>query len=351
MRIAYSCAGEGLGHAARLIALAPFLEERYEMIYFIPSHLRRFIRDTLPAGRFEDLPYFAFEKKQDRICWWSTAQKTIPQLLDFPRVVNSFAEKLKREQVQALISDYDPYLSWAGKMSGIPVFQMNHPGIISKTLVLNPLGWMPALTSLFLEGPWTERVHISFFYGDIGPLYRASLFKYPIDDQGYLLVYLKPSYREPVLQILQKNPNIRYRLFPSRGENFEEALSGCTAVLSSAGHQIIAEALALSKPILVIPQKGQWEQWLNARMLHRTGKGAWTSLSRLGKDLPRFMNELEKYRVPCPLPPGFTLEDGTKSLLERIDSFIQRNRVSVRAFQRTIQRSHPWKSTYPILDR
>ena len=321
------------------------------MIYFVPPHLRRFIQDKIPFGRFEDLPHFAFEKKEDRVRFWATAKKTVPKLFSFPNAVKRYGDRLKELQVQAVISDYDPYLSWAGRMAGIPVFQMNHPGIIARTVVLNPMGWLPALTSLFLEGPWTDRVHISFFSGDVGPLYRRSLFQYPLRDEGYLLVNLKPSYREPVLRILREFPNVRFRLFPAAGENFDEALAGCTAVLSSAGHQIISEALVLSKPILVIPQKGQAEQWLNAKMLRRTGRGNFTTLSRLKRDLPRFIEQLDMYRVPKPLPPGFTLQDGTKALLERINEFLKQNRIPTNVPRLIPTHTKPWKSIYPILDR
>jgi len=82
----------------------------------------------------------------------------------------------------------------AGKRAGIPVLQINHPGIISRTFPLNPFLWIPALVSIFLEGPWTERIHVSFFHGDVGPLFRPSLFEHSLRDEGYILVNLKPAY-------------------------------------------------------------------------------------------------------------------------------------------------------------
>ncbi|MFQ3620423.1 MAG: glycosyltransferase family protein [Spirochaetales bacterium] len=354
MRIAYSCAGEGLGHAARLVALSPYLEERYKVFYFVPSHLHGFIQEKVGFSPIEDLPYFRFVKEADRVRWLATAFETVPRLIQFPQEVEKLVRKLKKFRIQGVITDYDPYLAWAGKLAGIPVLQLNHPGIIARKVSFHPLSWLPALTSLFLEGPWTERMHISFFLGDVGPLFRESLFRYPVRDEGYLLVNLKSSYRAPVLKVLEKYPGIPYRLFPNKGENFEEALAGCRAVLSSAGHQIIAEALVLSKPILVIPQKGQWEQQLNASMLKKTRKGEVTSLKRLEQDLPQFLSRLEEYRSVNTLPLGFTLKDGTKDLVERIEAFFSQNCTgTAKGFLKPsqvgkIHKTTPWKSIYPL---
>jgi len=325
IRVAYSCAGEGFGHAARLVALAPLLEERYEMYYFVPEGLKRFITGKLPRFTSYPLPHFSFVKKEDRVQWFATFLKTIPQLIHFGKEVETLEIMLQKLGIQAVLSDYDPYLAWAGKRAGIPVLQINHPGIISRTFPLNPFLWIPALVSIFLEGPWTERIHVSFFHGDVGPLFRPSLFKHSLRDEGYILVNLKPAYREPVLRVLRGMKGIQYRVFPSKDGNFEEALAGCTAVLSSAGHQIISEALHLGKPILVIPQKGQYEQQLNARMLRKTNKGTFTTLSRLKKDLPAFLSRLDVHRNVSTLPKGFTLEDGTGDLLRRIDSFLRKH--------------------------
>lgn len=324
IRIAYSCAGEGFGHAARLVALAPLLEERYEMHYFVPEGLKRFLEEKLPSFTFYPLPHFSFVKKEDRVQWIATSFKTVPQLIHFRAEVKKLQTNLRKLRIQAVLSDYDPYLSWAAKGAGIPVMQINHPGIISRSFPINPFGWIPALVSLFLEGPWTERIHISFFQGDVGPLFRHSLFKYPIADGGYVLVNLKPAYRDPVLGVLRSMSGIQYKVFPTKDGNFEEALAGCSAVLSSAGHQIITEALILGKPILVIPQKGQYEQQLNAWMLKQTKKGTFTTISRLRKDLPAFLKKLDEYRNVSTLPKGFTLKDGTRDLLYRIDEFLRK---------------------------
>lgn len=138
------------------------------------------------------------------------------------------------------------------------------------------------------------------------------------------MVNLKDSLRPVVLPILDAM-NLRYLLVPDRRVDFERALAACPCVLSTAGHQIIAECIALNKPIMVIPQRGQWEQQLNAEMLEKTGKGRSTTIERLGSDLVEFMRALERYRSSR-IPAGFTFADDRKSILRGIEAFLRRYR-------------------------
>jgi len=160
-----------------MVALAPLLEERYEMYYFVPEGLKQFITGKLPRFTSYPLPHFSFVKKEDRVQWFATFLKTIPQLIHFGKEVETLEILLRRLEIQAVLSDYDPYLAWAGKRAGIPVLQINHPGIISRTFPLNPFLWIPALVSIFLEGPWTERIHVSFFPWRCGPPVSAFLIR------------------------------------------------------------------------------------------------------------------------------------------------------------------------------
>ena len=145
---------------------------------------------------------------------------------------------------------------------------------------------------------------------------------FPVHDAGYLLFYMQEPYRREVARVLSRFPDLPVRMFPSPGENFEEALAGCRAVVASAGHQIIAESIRLGKPILVVPRKGQWEQTINARMLEKTGAGAWTTTKDLRRDLPLFLESLRSYsRIPD-MPQGFTVNDGIGELERRIRRFL-----------------------------
>jgi UDP:flavonoid glycosyltransferase YjiC (YdhE family) len=327
MRIAYSCAGEGFGHAARLVVMGPRLAARHEILYCVPEEVRPFLERKMPGFTARAIPCLAFAKRRDRIELFRTVRDNLPRLLRFPFTVRRLAAWLRAAGVQAVVSDFDPFLAWAGRAAGLPVFQFNHPGIVADCMGWHPLSWIQALAAKFLEGPWTERAHISFYKSPIGPLFRPAIFRHPVSQGGHILVNLtKESYRRPVLGLLRgRHPGLEIRVFPDPAADFEASLASCRAVISSAGHQMIAEALALGKPVLALPQRGQWEQTLNARMLAATGRGMASSLGRLEADLPRFLAGLEAMAAwRNPLPAGFTVDDGTERLERRIVAFLAR---------------------------
>jgi hypothetical protein len=313
MKIAYSCAGEGMGHAARMVCLGPWLEQRFEVIYYVPASVRSYVEARLPGRQFRDLPWFQFEKKGDRVLYWKTFFQSLRQSFSMVTEVLRLSRALDDEGVTAVLSDYDPYLAWAGRQRRRKVVQFNHPGVILKHFSFDPRCWAAALVGLLMEGPWTTRVHVSFYDGDVGPLIRPELLAKPKSRTGPWLLHLKEEYRPLVLPALERAGLVPYDLFPRKGGDFDAALARSRGVISSAGHQIISEALVLGKPILVVPQRGQYEQTLNAKKLARARRGVRASLLTLEKDLIRYKNWAEKYA-----PLGSPWKDETARAVEQI---------------------------------
>jgi hypothetical protein len=324
MRIAYSCAGEGLGHATRTAVLGPQLRKSHDIVYFIPEIVKGFASSRIGEARYEPIPHFAFIKRGERVRLIATILGAIPLAIAFPFVLIRLARKLRRLRIDAVISDFDPFLPWAARIAGIPILQINHPGIVQRFFSLHPQAFLTSLASRLLEGPWNERIHVSFYGGDVGPIIRQEIFSRPISDQGFILLNLKPCLRPLILPMLERT-GLPYRLFPDPRGDFISSLAACSCVLSTAGHQIIAESIALNKPILVVPQAGQWEQQLNARMLDRSGKGRSTTVAGLEEDLPAFLASLEGYRSSL-LPPLFTVADSSREILGRIEDYLDRVR-------------------------
>lgn len=295
MKIAYSCAGEGLGHAARMVCLGPLLEQTFEVIYYVPSSVRAYVEGRLPGRVFRPLPWFDFEKKGDRVLYWATFLRSLRRSASMVADVLALARDLASEGIDAVVSDYDPYLAWAARVNGLRTVQFNHPGIVGRRLTFDPRCWAAALVGFLMEGPWHKRLHVSFYLGDIGPLIRPELLARPRSRKGPWVLHLKPEYRAPVLAALERAGITDYELFPRKGGDFDGALARARGVISSAGHQIISEALVLGKPILVLPQTGQYEQALNAKMLTRAGRGMRSSLLTIDNDLLRFRSWAEKY--------------------------------------------------------
>ena len=327
MRIAYSCAGEGFGHAARMVALYEDLSARHELSLFVPDSVRSFVerrisgrgRGIFAVPKIGAVPCFSFVKDGNAVNFLSTAAAGFHTALGFPSSVTELAQALLESGTEAVLSDFEPFLPIAARVAGIPVVQMNHPGIVERFIDADPRSWTAAFVSLLMQGPWDRRVFVSFYCGDVGPVLRPSLASRKVEDRGFLAVNLKEESRPVLLPAFASLRGMPWRLFPAPGADFDEALATCTAVVAGAGHQTLSEALVLGKPVLAIPQEGQHEQLLNARMLERTGRGTWCPARDLPSALPRFLERLEDYRCRSEIPAGFDFTDSRAALVSTLN--------------------------------
>jgi uncharacterized protein (TIGR00661 family) len=114
----------------------------------------------------------------------------------------------------------------------------------------------------------------------------------PEVDEASVVVYLSPygplpQTLEQVVGILSAVRGVRFtvftkapitaaadnvEVFPFDRVAFTKALGSCSAVVSTAGHQLLSECLYLGKPVLVVPFD-VYEQQFNAMMVARLGIG------------------------------------------------------------------------------
>jgi UDP:flavonoid glycosyltransferase YjiC (YdhE family) len=84
-------------------------------------------------------------------------------------------------------------------------------------------------------------------------------------------------------------------------EAFVDDLARCRALVTTAGNQVVGEALHLGKPVLALPEPGNWEQGLNGFFLERMGVGACASMHTLrSKAIREFLSRLDAFRAAMP---------------------------------------------------
>jgi Glycosyl transferase family 1 len=125
-----------------------------------------------------------------------------------------------------------------------------------------------------------------------------------------VVVYLKRAcYLNRLLPALLANPGRRFRIFsdwahdtydgeipthvellPVHRYGFLTALSEAHSLITTAGNQVIGEAIYLGKPVFAFPEPDVLEQELNAAALQRSGFGESCELHALsGERLHRFL--------------------------------------------------------------
>lgn len=133
-RIGFSLAGEGRGHAARVVALSQILRDRYDITYFCPEPARDFILKHIPDAVIEPVPALNFVKNGHGIDYLRTLFNTFTNISSLKRDVFNLTMKMKAWNLSALVSDFEPYASWAAAGCNVPVLNLNHPGVIMKFL-------------------------------------------------------------------------------------------------------------------------------------------------------------------------------------------------------------------------
>lgn len=295
MKITIAINGEGRGHFSRALAIAEFLVTRHEVSFYVPEHLIKELSERFPGHKVRAIPYFAFIHRGFRIDYLETAIANMGLVFGVKRISEEIARELRREKTQMILSDFEPFSSRAAKMLGIPVLQLNHPGIVTRIREFSPASIVASLVSRYMMAYSDKTVICSFFDGDVGPIIREELRNKKISRGGYFVVYQKPQYEAILSPVIERIGMDRFKVFPDARLDYATALAGCAGLIAPAGHQSISEALALGKPVFAIPVKGQYEQELNARKLRESGFGDYCYGRDLHSRLPRFIAEISRY--------------------------------------------------------
>ena len=82
----------------------------------------------------------------------------------------------------------------------------------------------------------------------------------------------------PIRRRFEQRGQFRFRQL---SPEFVHDLAHCDRLVASAGHQLICEAHFFQKPLLAVPEPGQYEQHINAWYVQRNGLGMQCRADRL----------------------------------------------------------------------
>jgi len=124
--------------------------------------------------------------------------------------------------------------------------------------------------------------------------------------------FATPAYPEDYPNIVFKQPSVLH---------FLDDLARSSAVICTAGFTLISEAMYLGKPVLVVPNRGVFEQTLNALFLSQSGLGAAVMDRPVSSDdVQRFIERRENYEARISSHPT----SGNKEAVECIESVLSR---------------------------
>ena len=349
----------GRGHLTRILALSERMREigkseeaslpeagGFEPVFWCPEKYHREIRLAFPEASIFSIPYYKIVLDGNRIDVLRTGISNAEHIPEIRGYSSEIADQLRLARVTSLVSDFEPFAARAARIAGIPIVQLNHPGVVLKSPSLLPDALIAKAVALGMMGEYDQRIISSFYHGDVGPIIRKELRDILPKRGSYYVVYLKDDMRDQVLDYLESHSPLPYYLFPHSERDFVDYLAGSGGVITNSGHQLISEALHLGKPCFTLPLEGQYEQRLNARMLEATGRGISASPAKLSSRLVEFFRLSERYLSHHPFgtttqseenkeeeredvaqPADFILHDDSKRAARLVFRFASRNRA------------------------
>lgn len=327
MRIAYGVMGYGRGHATRSAAILSALEQRHDVHVFCGGDAYQALHGRFPVTEIATLGYVY--NAAGRLSMGKTLVRNTRMTADLlfrGSVLRKVMAQLEAFAPDIVISDSEAWTHRAAEALGIPRIGFDHVGVMAYCRPAMPLqDWWHSrrdvlVYNLFMGHP--DRVMVSSFYTAplrrqdtvrIGPVLREEVLQVEASKAGHILVYLNKGRHQftpalkAALQALER-PVVIYgtphtghvgnlQFEPLGTTTFLRHLASCDMLISTAGHQLLSEAIYYQKPVLAIPEDVV-EQRLNASELERLGVGEQAALYTLTTErIQAFLAQKETYRV------------------------------------------------------
>jgi len=324
-KLLYGVHGYGRGHAARAQAVLPKLAQVYEILVLAGDEAYDQLRDSYPVRRIPVLRYH--HDRRGRRSALLTVKRNISAMLDLllgGAIFQMVRDEIRRFDPEVVLSDSEAWTHHAAKDLGIPRISFDHYGVMvhcrpEMSRRERFVGWMESLMYRRLVcNP--ERIIVSAFYDApprragvrvVGPILREPVRQGLPSTGEYLLAYFSnasANYTPQIEQALKSLPcpvkiygagrrdvdgNLEF--CPVGDLPFVRDLAGCRAVFSTAGNQLISEAVHFGKCVLVMPEDSL-EQQLNARIVHAWRIGMRTTKAEVSAELLRsFLSRADEF--------------------------------------------------------
>jgi uncharacterized protein (TIGR00661 family) len=356
MRILYGVFGYGRGHATRALSVLPELRRRHDVVILAGGDAYDAIAPEHPALRVPTLRYeYGVDGKRSLS---RTLGENLSHVADITLGGSGYSEVvrvIRDVRPEVALCDAEPWSHAAAARLGVPRISFDHFGILA--YCRPPIPWTDRLRSFrdvlayrALMGT-PDRIIVSSFYDGgardsrirfVGPLLRDEVLRRRPTRGPHLLVYfnrgdyqltprIESALRSLSLPVIVygtpyrgTDGNVTFRA-PSNGP-FLDDLASCRAVFSTAGNQLVGEALWFDKPMLVMPEHTV-EQRLNASAVDRLGIGQKVNHTDVtAAIIERFLAEERRFCGAM----GRAVRDGRADALVAIEGFARELRAAGR---------------------
>jgi uncharacterized protein (TIGR00661 family) len=331
--IVYGLAGEGRGHATRVRTVVEALRAEHRFVIYAPGDAYAMLAPIYAGSdvTVEHLPglHFAYDAR-NAVSPWRTAGAVAAYAARLPALVARLARDLERVRPVLAITDFEPALPRAAARLGVPVVSLDHQhflttsdfsglppalrlraGALGRIVALYDVARAATIVSSFCSPPLRAGLARTLA---VGPLLRPAVLAARPEHGAHLVVYLRKfaspqaidalaacgrDVRVYGLGVRPRCGNVRFHAVDER--RFLEDLAGADALVTTAGNQLLGEALYLRKPVLALPEPGNAEQRIHAHLLAAGGAGEWLDFARFDAPaLATFLRRVDGYRAAIP---------------------------------------------------
>jgi len=328
-KILYGVAGEGRGHAMRARAIVESLRAEHDIVIYAPEYayelLAAVYQDSDVAVRRIPGLCFHYDSRY-RLDYWKTGWPTLRYVVGVRYLIRRLQRDIEAEQPELVITDFEPSLPRAAERCGVPFISLNHQHfLVTYDLSSIPsylqrhVGFMARVVRTYYSGQ-VETIVSSFFFPPLKPIYREvaqigvllrpEIVRASRRHGAHIVAYLRRFASSTLLGALEQC-GCEVRVYglgagPRRGSlrffdvdafRFVEDLATSRALISTAGNQLVGEALFLEKPVLALPECGNFEQHINAYFLRQSGAGMSVAMERIRPaHIHAFLHRLDDFR-------------------------------------------------------
>jgi uncharacterized protein (TIGR00661 family) len=334
--------GEGRGHLSQAISMKNIIELKGHVLnsVIVGSSKSRKIPDFFYERinvKVENLqsPNFAPDNKLKSINIFKTILINILLLPVFIKSLIKIRKILKEQKPDVIINFYEPLVGIYNLIfnNKIPVISIAHQYIFNHPDFIFPEGFnterkvLKFFTNLTAIGS-IKKLALSFYplksennkLQIVPPIIRNEIFEMTTTTEDFILVYLvNAGYLDEIIMWHNENKNVVLHCFSDSNrikeddfiyddtlilhklndKKFLELMSKCKGLVTTAGFDIVCEAMYFGKPLLMIPVEGHFEQFSNSRDSSRVGAGIYDTsfnISKLIEYIPKYDSNKNDYR-------------------------------------------------------
>jgi hypothetical protein len=306
-----------------MIAVLEELTDEHTFIFFCPPHLEKIIKRVFPDSLFIPIPYLRLVYEDFRVDYVRTTFENIKKILVSGFIIKELSDELSSLRVDAVLSDFEPFLPEAASRLGLPILQLNHPGVVTRVPAYVPEAIISRIVAARMMSKFDKELICSFYAGDVGPILRREIRSLrPLRGEDYL-VYIKPEFKERLLGALA-GMDCSFRVFPNPDDEFLSALASCKGIIGPSG---IRSPLRHSSSESDLRHPG--EKPVRAKAQRRDAEtlgtgGNFGEPDSFEPELKNFVENIDSYPRPCSDPNiAFRFGDETAKAASLIEEFFR----------------------------